>query len=62
MAHMLQAGVLPGWTTPVSAGVTREILMATATEPLVFDESEARIDPARFLDRVLLLAEAEGRA
>lgn len=66
MASMLDAGVLPGWTTPVAADgsvrIAQEVLKATATEPLIFNESQAHFDAARFSARVLSLAEPEGRA
>lgn len=66
MSRMLQSGTLPGWSMPPSSdgsvNVAEPVWIATATEPLVLEERDAHFDPASFLNKVLLLAKAEGNA
>jgi len=66
MSRMLQSGTLPGWSTPASSdgsvNVAEPVWLATATEPLILEERDAYFDPASFLNKVLLLAQAEGNA
>ena len=66
MSRMLEAGVLPGWALPQAPDgsmlVSESVWAATATEPLILEEREARFDHAGFLSRVLSLAGPEGNA
>ena len=66
MSRMLEAGVLPGWALPRAPDgsmlVAESVWAATATEPLILGEHEARFDQASFLGRVLSLAGPEGNA
>ena len=66
MNELIDSGVLPHWTLPKEKDgtiqIARPVWQATAEEPLLVRKHDAHFNKDRFLERVLSLAEPDGRA
>lgn len=66
MNEMIELDNLPGWALPQNEDgsflIAEAVWEATASEPLIFTETEAHFDQEAFLERVLSSATPEGQA
>jgi hypothetical protein len=66
MTRILESNLLPGWAKPIApdgtVSVSEPVWLATASEPLVFDEDEPRFEELSFRDAVIAIAPIEGSA
>jgi hypothetical protein len=66
MSRLVASGALPHWAMPEqpdgSTGIAEPVLQAAAVEPLLLRKRDAYFDAESFRERVLSLAEPDGRA